>query len=135
MYGGRQTNEEKVQSIGRVLDAEPSLNKWATLLREYANSKGGLTLKFWQLHLGAVFLDPNVDPDPRKVEDVAAILNVPESSLLKVMGETRHAILHEWESSTEHKEELKINEAKLRAASEATTEGFQNKVQKPNTGS
>jgi|ERR671924_998431 hypothetical protein len=129
-----QTREEKLQSIGRVLDAEPSLNKWAMLLRDYATSKGGLTLRFWQLHRGALFQDPNLDPDPRKVEDVASILNVPVSSLVKIMGETRDAVLPVWESSPEHQEELKIQEAKRRAASEARNAGAPNKAQKPKNG-
>lgn len=134
MDGTQPTREEKLQSIGRVLDTEPSLNKWATLLREYAISKGGLTLKFWQLHLGAVFRDQDVDPDPRTVEDVAAILNVPVSSLVRIMDETRGAVLPGWQNSPEHQEELKILEARRRAASEAKKAGAQKKAQKPNSG-
>lgn len=48
-----------------MLGADASLAKFYSLLVEYAQEKGGLTLPFWQTFLGAAFAHESVRPTVR----------------------------------------------------------------------
>lgn len=103
------SRDEARDTYIRIFKEDPNTKKFRTLIVQYAEQKGGLTLAFWKIYRGAPFLHPDfnhpdADPNPRTVAECAARLGVPVSSLKKILNETMSATRPEWLSSREYQE-------------------------------
>jgi hypothetical protein len=106
MSESKKTREEATSEITQIFREEPGLKKWYALLVRYAEQKGGLTLSFWKTHRGTAFLHPDfnhpdADPNPRSIEETAAALKVPVSSIERILKETSEAIRPQWMATRE----------------------------------
>lgn len=112
------TREEAKAAYIEIFKAEPATKKLRTLIVEYAEQKGGLTLAFWKTFRGAPFLHPDfnhpdADPMPRTVAESAQRLGVPVSSAEKILDDTMAAVRPLWLASSEYQEDQK-RQQKLR---------------------
>ena len=112
------TREQAKAAYVEIFKAEPGTKKFRTLVVEYAEQKGGLTLAFWKTFRGAPFLHPDfnhpdADPMPRTVAESAQRLGVPVSSVEKILNDTMAAVRPLWLASPEYQDEQK-RQQKLR---------------------
>lgn len=110
MSGSNELSREEVkESYIRIFREDPNTRKFRTLIVQYAERKGGLTLAFWKVYRGGPFLHPDfnhsdADPNPRTIAECAKLLRAPVSSLRKILNETMVATRPEWLASPEYQE-------------------------------